>query len=111
MESSLRQRLLSFNAAVEVSHSELSSNCPPFVKVMGISVVIRATNKEKFLLECLRYLALQHRPIDEIIVGDTSSTNQTAARAKGFGRTESLVSNSAAFGNWCTLKQSRNWLQ
>jgi glycosyltransferase involved in cell wall biosynthesis len=50
-----------------------------------ISVVIPALNDSVLLAQCLRALAAQTRPADEIIVVDNGSTDDTAAVARNAG--------------------------
>ena len=52
---------------------------------MRVSVVIPARNEERWLPRCLRSLARQLRPPDEVIVVDNGSSDGTAQVARAFG--------------------------
>ncbi len=49
-----------------------------------VSVIIPCYNEEKYLPACLKSLAKQTRPADEIIISDNGSTDQTAKIIKNF---------------------------
>jgi glycosyltransferase involved in cell wall biosynthesis len=49
-----------------------------------LSVVIPAFNRERYVVEAIESVLGQDWPIDEIVVVDDASTDETAARASGF---------------------------
>ena len=63
----------------------MSSDPLPLHPPLTISVVIPVYNDADFLRTCLRALAQQRRPADEIIVVDNASTDATAAIAHAAG--------------------------
>jgi len=61
------------------------SNPEPLHPAVTISVVIPVYNDADFLRTCLRALAQQRRPADEIVVVDNNSTDASAAIARAAG--------------------------
>ncbi|MCP2636466.1 glycosyltransferase [Microbacterium sp. HD4P20] len=53
--------------------------------LLDVSVVIPVKDDDRELARCLRALARQSRPADEVIVVDNGSTDASAAVARGFG--------------------------
>lgn len=53
-------------------------------KPLSLSIVIPAYNEEDHILACLKAIAAQTIPPDEVIVVDNNSTDRTVARAREF---------------------------